>query len=103
MQEKSLTSAKLTVEFSKEILHEVDSATEAALNDSADSLGEKYFNALWRTDSFYPYVDNLRHERIDARIVSVASDGIITLCLRTGEHRSYAFKEISAVVKESLL
>lgn len=100
---KKFDISQLTVEFSKEILQEVDSATEAALNDRADGLGEKYFSVLWRTDSFYPYVDNLRHERIDARIVSVASDGIITLCLRTGEHRSYAFKEISAVVKESLL
>lgn len=93
----------LIVEFAEEILREVDCAIASSLNNCTDSLGERYFNALWRTDSYYPYVDNIRHERIDAQIVSVAPDGIITLRLPSGRHRSYAFKEISAVVKESLL
>lgn len=93
----------LVREFSSEIINEVEAAVKAELSHGSSALAERYFDALWRTDGYYAYVDNLRHERISARITGVAPDGIITLRMESGEHRSYAFKEISAVVKESLL
>lgn len=95
---------ELTLEFAEEIVGEVDRAVEAELCDGGSAgLEKRYFDALWRTDGFYPYVDRLRDERIEARVESVAPDGVITMALRGGERRSYAFKEIRAVVKESLI
>ena len=94
----------LTVEFCEAILREVDEALRSVVTTEGESFfRQRYFDALWRTDTFYPYRDNLRGELIEARVESVAPDGIITLRLRDGSARSYAFKEISAVVKESLL
>lgn len=94
----------LTVEFCTEILREVDIAVASELSEAGSGqLAGRYFGNLWRTEGFYPYRDNLRGEFISARIVAVAPDGIITLRLADGEERSYAFKQISAVVKESLL
>lgn len=96
----------LTGEFASEILSEVDAACSAVVNDDSaavSELSDRYFNALWRSDAYYPYMDNLRGERIEARIVSVAADGIITLSIRSigspvEELRSYAFKEITALL-----
>lgn len=94
----------LLEEFCGEILRETDAAVAAELSEEGSGeLSRRYFDALWRKDGFYPYRDNLRGEFIEARIVAVAPDGIISLELPDGERRSYAFKEISAVVKESLL
>lgn len=94
----------LMAEFCDAILREVDEALRSAATDEGEAaFRRRYIDALWRTDSFYPYRDNLRGELIEARVESVAPDGIITLRLRDGSARSYAFKEICAVVKESLL
>lgn len=94
---------ELTREFAREIIREVDSAVGAELTSGSAGLGKRYFESLWHTDGFYPYVDNLRGERIEARVAAVAPDGIVTMELADGEKRSYAFKEIRAVVKESLV
>lgn len=96
----------LMAEIGTEIIRMADEAVDDIVRgreDGTERLGRLYFASLWRTDGFYPYRDNLRGEMIEARIRSVAPDGVITLLLTTGEERSYRFKEISAVVKESLL
>ncbi|MCM1076305.1 MAG: biotin--[acetyl-CoA-carboxylase] ligase [Bacteroides sp.] len=96
--------AELTEEFCETILREVDRAIACEESGSdSEELQRRYFAALWRNSGFHPYRDNLRGENIMAAIESVAPDGILTLRLPTGEKRSYAFKEISSVVKESLL
>lgn len=94
---------ELTEEFAGAIIREVDRAVASELAEGSAELERRYFDTLWRTDGYYPYVDNLKGERIEARVVAVASDGIITMELPDGERRSYAFKEIRAVVKESLV
>lgn len=92
----------LVEEFCKEIVEKVDEVVGDMVGGGTEMLqrlGEQYFASLWRSDAFYPYRDNLRSEMIEARIRSVAPDGVITMTLDTGEERSYRFKEISAVVK----
>lgn len=101
---RSFDLRPLTEEFCRAILDEVDMALAAELSgEGTDALARRYFASLWRAEGFYPYRDNLRGEMIEARIAAVAPDGILTLELRGGERRDFAFKEVSAVVKESLL
>lgn len=101
---RSFDLRELTVEFCREILDEVERAVAAELaGEDGGTLARRYFASLWRSDGFYPYRDNLRGEMIEARIAAVAPDGPLTLELRGGERRTFAFKEVSAVVKESLL
>lgn len=88
-------------EFSEEIISEVDAAIDAErLGGGTAELERRYFAALWRGDGeYYPYVDNLRGgEHVTAQILAVAPDGILTLRLPSGELRSFAFKEVTAVV-----
>ena len=104
LTDRSFDLAQLTREFCRAILDEVDAALAAELSASgSDALARRYFASLWRADGFYPYRDNLRGEMIEARIAAVAPDGPLTLELPGGEWRTFAFKEVSAVVKESLL
>lgn len=64
--------------------------------DSYDAvrLRSAYFAALYRGDGCYQYVDAATGIRFDAEIADVAADGILTLRLRDGECRRYAFKEV---------
>ncbi|MDE6651219.1 MAG: biotin--[acetyl-CoA-carboxylase] ligase, partial [Paramuribaculum sp.] len=66
--------------------------------EEVESLHSRYMSRLWRKDGFYPYDDNLRGERVEARIADVLPEGQIVLELRNGECREYAFKEVSAVL-----
>lgn len=54
----------------------------------------EYLARLWRGEGYFPYRDVLVGETIEARIVDVASSGILTLELRDATRRSYAFKEV---------
>ena len=86
---------RLTEETVSEILRET-----GAIATASEDLQKRYFELLWRREGYWPYTDNLRGERIMARIESVAPDGIITLALRDGdEKRSFAFKEMAACLK----
>jgi BirA family biotin operon repressor/biotin-[acetyl-CoA-carboxylase] ligase len=92
--------------------------------DLGESLDELYKSHLWRRDGFYPYMslvasaapaptaipaqqakteaadsgeesaDNI----FDAEIVDVAADGCIVMRLRSGELRSFYFKEVAPVL-----
>lgn len=104
LTDRSFDLGQLTREFCRAILEEVDTALAAELSgEGTDALAGRYFASLWRSDGFYPYRDNMRGEMIEARIAAVAPDGLLTLELRGGERRTFAFKEVSAAVKESLL
>lgn len=94
----------LTLDFAGAIISEAEAAVAAELAGDTRGLAGRYAEALWRSEGFHPYVDNLAEgERIMARIVSVAPDGILTLGLADGSLRSYAFKEVKAVVGEAVL
>lgn len=62
-----------------------------------DTLHKEYCKRLWRNDGFYPY-STPDGDRFDARIENVAPDGILTLCDTLGNSRSFAFKEVQAIL-----
>ena len=68
------------------------------LTQEFESLHEEYCSMLWRNDGFYPYATP-QGERFNARITNVAPDGILTLCDEQGTSRSFAFKEVQAILK----
>lgn len=65
------------------------------------SLHARYCAWLWRREGVWPWHDNLRGETIHAAIQSVAPTGHLTLA--TTPPRTYAFKEVTAVIVNSQL
>lgn len=63
-----------------------------------DELHAMYCAQLWRADGFYPYTDAATGARFEARIKSIAPTGHITLEEADGTERTYAFKEVQAVM-----
>lgn len=61
-------------------------------------LQREYGGILWRREGFHPYIDNIAGEAISASIDRVAPDGMLTLRLADGSRRTYAFKEVTAIV-----
>lgn len=62
-------------------------------------IHEAFLARLWRNDGkYYPFNDRKSRERIEARIRDVAPTGMMTLELRDGTLREYAFKEVEFVV-----
>ena len=61
-------------------------------------LQRAYGGILWRREGFHPYIDNIAGEAISAAIDGVAPDGMLTLRLADGSRRTYAFKEVTAIV-----
>ncbi len=69
---------------------------DAEVGDS--TVPELYRSMMWRGSGYHPYRDNLLSEEIEGAIHSIAPTGHITLALPTGELRTYAFKEITAII-----
>ncbi len=63
-----------------------------------DELHELYMGALWRRSGYYAYRDMATGEVMQAEIADVASSGMLMLRLDNGDVRSYAFKEVAAVL-----
>lgn len=86
--------------LTEEIVDEILRETTAINPDDTTGLQKRYSAMLWRREGYWPYTDNLRGERIMARIAGVAPDGILTLELAdSGGHRSFAFKEVAACLE----
>lgn len=68
--------------------------------DSKESIHKNFLDLLWRfDDTYYPFIDKKNNnEKIYARIVTVAPDGMLTLELKNGDIRKYAFKEVEFIV-----
>lgn len=62
-----------------------------------DNLHNIYLSMLWRKDGVYPY-STPDGSKFMASITNVAPDGIITLCDTNNISRSFAFKEVSAII-----
>lgn len=60
------------------------------------ALTARYRSRQWRGSGIHPWRDNLRGDVIEAAIAAIAPDG--TLTLATTPPRSYAFKEVSAIL-----
>lgn len=59
-----------------------------------DRLHADYMSCLWRREGRHPYTDRRTGEVIEAEIAAIGGDGMLTLCLASGELRTYAFKEV---------
>lgn len=62
----------------------------------AVALTHRYRHYLWRGTGVWPWRDMVRGEDIDAAIASVAPSGHLTLA--TNPPRTYAFKELAAIL-----
>lgn len=62
------------------------------------ALTAAYRSRLWRGEGFHRWHDVSRDEIFEAAIDDVAASGILTLKDRGESRRSYAFKEVSAVL-----
>lgn len=60
------------------------------------ALTARYRARQWRGSGVHPWRDNITGETVYASIASIAPDGILTL--DTDPPRSYAFKQISAIL-----
>ena len=61
-------------------------------------LHKNFIELLWRSDELYhKFYDRKNQEFINARIHSLAPDGILTLVTDGGELRDYAFKEVEYI------
>lgn len=87
--------APLLVRFVTQIVSDFDSY-EA--DPTPESLSTRYKAMMWRREGYWPYRDNLTGEYIEARITDVAPTGHITLEPRDSAPRSYAFKEVTAIL-----
>jgi biotin--[acetyl-coA-carboxylase] ligase len=64
-----------------------------------EALHERYKALLWRRRGFYPYYDIIAGERIRGAISAIAPTGHLTLTLPDGTSRTYAFKEVAALLE----
>lgn len=87
--------AALLAEKLSERLRVLYGELAALEGDGAVATHSEFFGKLWRGDGrFYPFFDRLAGEYINARIVDVAPDGILSLEPDSGGVRKFAFKEV---------
>lgn len=94
----------LVGEFADEILtlfakSDTVECAGAVVAETGETLAERYAGMQWRRDGYYPYHDNIRDIDIMAAINSVAPTGHITLVTLEGDTYTYAFKEITALLR----
>lgn len=61
-------------------------------------LAAHYRYMMWRGEGYWPYIDTATGERFEGRIAAVAPTGHLTLCAPDGTLRTYAFKEVTAIL-----
>ncbi len=69
------------------------------LRDEKEQIRKDYFSALYRKEGYFLYKD--KGGEFSARIKEIRDTGLLVLETRTGEERTYAFKEVSFVNAES--
>lgn len=89
--------------------------TLSLLADNEADIARRYRQHLWRRVGFHPYISRVASSqpaptavtdndsltdgsRFDAEIVDVAPDGPLILRLRSGEKRSFNFKEVVPII-----
>lgn len=63
-----------------------------------NALHSDYMARLWRSRGLHPYTDTATGQRFEAAITGIAPTGHMTLTLADGSSRTYAFKEVGAVL-----
>lgn len=79
-----------------EIILQFDTFYRDLERNGTTRLHAAYLQHLFRRDGFYPYRD--AQGGFEARIVDVSPAGLLLLELPDGSQRTYAFKEVSAVI-----
>ena len=62
------------------------------------ALVAEYRSRLWRGTGFHRWIDVASGDVFEARIDNVAPTGLLTLCDSDDNRRTYAFKEVAAVL-----
>lgn len=86
----------IAAEITKRIVKEVEAL---AHEEHRHEIMAKYFARLWRRDGYFSYFDVKKREQIKAKIEFVAPTGLLTLRLQDNSLRTYAFKEVQAVIQ----
>lgn len=81
--------------FVENIIATVD---KLAAEKGRQEIFEEYFSRLWRCDGYYPYLDVEKAEKIMATIETIAPTGHLTLRLDNNTLRTYAFKQVQAIL-----
>lgn len=68
------------------------------MKSDRNALHSEYMQQLWRGNGYHNYRDTASGKIFSARITDVALTGHMTLMLQNGEERTYAFKEVSAIL-----
>ena len=68
------------------------------LHNESDALHTIYMEHLYRRTGFHPYRD-ASGQTFEATIADIAPTGLLTLQTRSDEKRTFAFKEISFVIR----
>ncbi|MCH5226949.1 MAG: biotin--[acetyl-CoA-carboxylase] ligase [Muribaculaceae bacterium] len=68
------------------------------LSKDGENIHERFLNSLWRKDGMYEFYDRKIGETIEAKILDVAKDGVLTLATGEGEKRQYIFKEVEFIL-----
>lgn len=85
------------------LLDDIASDLDAALTDyiaapDPERLLADFRERQWRSEGLHHWRDKLTGEVIEASIIDVAANGPMTLRLADGTERTYAFKEIAAII-----
>lgn len=92
---QELSVGQLARDLAAEILAEM---SQCLTNDSRmQKTHLDYQNELWRREGYHLY-KTFDRQRFKARIVGVEKTGMLTLEEENGEQKTYAFKEVSAVL-----
>lgn len=85
----------LLIEVCCEILSTFDTLCRRSM---LHHLHRRYLSMMWRADGYHPYTDTATGTRFSAMIADVLPDGTLQLVDTDGLHRSYAFKEVAAIL-----
>ena len=85
----------LLIEVCCEILSTFDTLCRRSM---LHHLHRRYLSMMWPGEGYHPYTDAASGTRFSAMIADVLPDGTLQLVDTNGLHRSYAFKEVAAIL-----
>ena len=67
-----------------------------------EKIHEEFKRHLWRGNGeYHPYYDHKAEEKLEAQIMEIAPDGVISLLTKNGEVRKFYFKEVEFLLPVS--
>lgn len=94
----NITGEKYVLEEEVEkVAHKIEKYLEEL--ESGESHHQKFLGKLWRKDgNFYKFRDVKANEMIEGCILDVADNGLMTIAVKDGGEREYAFKEVEFIL-----